>query len=455
MGTKSQRGFGSFFAPIASSVLKIILTLSQSWSLFPPENYFCAKLFSLNFNRLAKSHGFKVQGTAIAHTLGVGKGVFTMKKQSLSILALAIPLMLPPSLSFAQSSVNSAELNQELEKLYKEKQASGTSAPAPQQQIQVQIVEAQKQPVTVIEDSPLSESKADQLRKSRQEAELYTEQTIVEKLEQSRIEDEKRRAEALFGDRLNKKEEAPAQVVAPVALPPVVVPAQPVVVAPAVVEAAPAAEVLTKEDLKSELKMALEEAKAAQPEVIKDKTFVSVMAGTGDYADVANVRSQYAAGFALGREFQNRIQVEGTFGYSKYEVEQIADFFYNPFFPRMTEVSQYNLGVGARYKLLTGMFQPMIGGLMSYTQREYKDTQFTTNRNDYNSTAIDLGLNISTDIMLSEKMSLFLDYKYIKNISSQNRDAYQASFVNVANSNVKPLERLDYTILTLGLKTTF
>lgn len=386
-----------------------------------------------------------------------------MKNQTLSILAFAIPLMLPPSLSFAQGSANSAELNQELERLYREKQSGTAQAPAQNQQalpqqIQVQIVEAQKQPVTVIEDSPLSESKADQLRKSRQEAELYTEQTIVEKLEQSRIEDEKRRAEALFGDRLNKKEEAPAaQVAAPVALPPVVVPTQPVVMAPAVVEATPAPETLTKEELKAELKVAIDELKAtkAEEEKVNDKTFVSVMAGAGDYADVANVRAQYAAGFALGREFQDRVQVEGSFAFSRYEVEQIADFNYNPFFPRMTEVSQYNIGVGARYKLLTGMFQPMVGGLMSYTQREYKDTQFTINRNNYTSNAIDLGLNIAADIMVSQKMSLFIDYKYMKNLSSQNRDAFQASFVNIANSNVRPLEELDYTILTLGLKTTF
>ena len=60
-----------------------------------------------------------------------------------------------------------------------------------------------KQPTTVIEASPLTESKAETIRKARQDAELATEQTIVEKLEMSRMEDEKRRAEVLFGDKFN------------------------------------------------------------------------------------------------------------------------------------------------------------------------------------------------------------------------------------------------------------
>lgn len=60
-----------------------------------------------------------------------------------------------------------------------------------------------KQPTTVVEASPLVESKAEKIRKSRQDAEVATEQGIVEKLEQSRLEDEKRRAEVLFGDKFN------------------------------------------------------------------------------------------------------------------------------------------------------------------------------------------------------------------------------------------------------------
>ena len=60
------------------------------------------------------------------------------------------------------------------------------------------------QPTTYVEASPLVESRAEQMRKQRQQAELNTEQRIVEKLEQSRLEDEKDRAARLFGGKFTK-----------------------------------------------------------------------------------------------------------------------------------------------------------------------------------------------------------------------------------------------------------
>jgi hypothetical protein len=63
--------------------------------------------------------------------------------------------------------------------------------------------QAVQQPTTVVEASPVVESKAEVLRKQRQNAELATEQKIVEKLEDSRLQEEKARADRLFGDRLD------------------------------------------------------------------------------------------------------------------------------------------------------------------------------------------------------------------------------------------------------------
>lgn len=70
------------------------------------------------------------------------------------------------------------------------------------QQSQSTIV--QKQPTTFVEASPLVESKAEQMRKSRVDAEAQTETKIVEKLETSRLEDEKRRADVLFGSKFEQ-----------------------------------------------------------------------------------------------------------------------------------------------------------------------------------------------------------------------------------------------------------
>src|SRR6185312_2601845 len=109
--------------------------------------------------------------------------------------------------------------------------ATATVSAAPAAQAAVSAPSAVVQPTTVIEASPLTESGAEKLRKARQEAELYTEQNIVQKLEQSRLEDEKKRADVLFGDKFNQlnnqqnAQAAPAVVAAPVAVQQVAAPA--------------------------------------------------------------------------------------------------------------------------------------------------------------------------------------------------------------------------------------
>src|SRR5438045_3203689 len=55
---------------------------------------------------------------------------------------------------------------------------------SPQATAQAPVVVSQ--PTTYVEATPLEESRADRLRKARQDTEVQTEQKIVEKLEQSR-----------------------------------------------------------------------------------------------------------------------------------------------------------------------------------------------------------------------------------------------------------------------------
>ncbi|MBV2168346.1 MAG: hypothetical protein KUL82_06530, partial [Bdellovibrio sp.] len=144
-----------------------------------------------------------------------------MKKYFYILAALSIA----PTYSLAQSL--EGDVDAELDQMYSSPQAASVAAPAPAAGIantapvsgqpiyilnqatptstaQLQQSQIQKQPTTVIEASPLSESRAEQIRRARQDAELQTEQRIVEKLEQSRMEDEKKRAGVLFGDKFNQ-----------------------------------------------------------------------------------------------------------------------------------------------------------------------------------------------------------------------------------------------------------
>lgn len=327
-----------------------------------------------------------------------------------------------------------------------------------QNQVQAQ---AQKQPTTVIEASPMAESGAEKLRKNRQDAELNTELTIVEKLEQSRLEDEKRRAEVLFGDKFNSlsnKEQPkaePAKVEAQQAVVPVVVPE---------VVVAPVAPVENKEDtkamIKGEVSAALAEMKKEE-EKPKSSSYFGAMVGAGDYPDAVNVRGQYSLGVAYGKKFDDRLVVEGSFIYSNYQVEQrdggcvIDGYGMQNCYPRITEMNQYSTGGLVKYQLLGGMLRPEIGALLSYTYRTFTDTQFGLSDAAVSSQAFDMGLMTGASLELSEQFSLGLDFRYMWNLTNKVDGGFQKSYVQPYLKSDKPIERLNYYTLSVMGKATF
>ena len=176
----------------------------------------------------------------------------------------------------------------------------------------------QKQPTTFIEASPLSDSKAATIRKNRQNEEMNTETRIVEKLEQSRMEDEKRRAAVLFGDKFdhlqNGQNAAPVQQ-APLAEPvqqaqPVQQP-QPVYIEPK--------ETLTRDAVREEVRAALSDDVTAVSAPTETRYFAGI-AGIGEYPDVKNVKGNYSLGAAFGTRY-DYLLVEGSFLMSNYTVD--------------------------------------------------------------------------------------------------------------------------------------
>ncbi|GIL17764.1 MAG: hypothetical protein BroJett040_15150 [Oligoflexia bacterium] len=396
-------------------------------------------------------------------------------KQLFYIAALA----LIPVAVFAQSSLDE-EVGAELDKLYAQTKATSQKAednknsPAVQVNVQAQPqahatqvtgvetaqvsnpvmsqgqVQVQKQPVTFIEASPLSESRAEKIRKARQESELQTEQKIVEVLEQSRMEDEKKRADVLFGDKFNQMNNNQS---GGVAVGPIVV--QEKVVAPM----APPAEVMDRTAVRQEVTAALAEMQEKTKPVEK-KTYFSALGGMGDYPDVANVRGNYAAGFAIGQKFNDRLMVEGSFLYSNYSVEQ-RDNYYDPmtgwWYPRVTEMQQYNTSLDVKYQLLGGMFRPVIGGIMSYNYRTFADTQFALWNNEAASHALDMGLLAGADFELGESFALGLDFRYMWNLTSRvaNKSGYQRSFSESVYSQGTAIEKLSYMNISVVGRVNF
>jgi hypothetical protein len=337
--------------------------------------------------------------------------------------------------------------------------------------------QAIKQPTTVIEASPLVESKAEKLRKTRQDAELSTEQGIVEKLEQSRLEDEKRRGEVLFGDKFNTlmsqgaaAQAAPAPV-APVATPapapapvvPVVVPEQ-VVAAP--IEPPPVEKELDRDAIRGEVSLALAEMKKTE-EKPKSSTYMSLMLGAGDYPDAQNVKPQYSLGVGIGRELKERMFLEGSFQYSNYQVEQrllngsyysgscVYDYQGNCY-PRITEMNQYSTSGLIKYQILDGMFRPEVGSLVSFTYRTFTDKQFAMSDATVTSQALDFGIMGGFSIVLTDSFSVGLDMRYMWNMTNKvDGTALQKSAIYQGYSQDTPIEQLSYWNSSVVARATF
>jgi len=306
----------------------------------------------------------------------------------------------------------------------------------------------QKQPTTFIEASPLSDSKADMIRKNRQNEEMNTETRIVEKLEQSRMEDEKKRAAVLFGDKFdklnNQQQVEPQQQAAPVQAPPPQ-PVQPVYIEPK--------ETLTRDAVREEVRAALKDDDTAVETPTETKYFAGI-AGIGEYPDVKNVKGNYSLGAAFGTRY-DYLMVEGSFLMSNYSVD-LANYGYGYLGVRTDtyEVNQYQGAITARYQLLGGMVRPVLGGLIAYSYRQFSLTNGYggQTQDTGNSHAIDLGIDAGIDLEFSPKFSLGVDMKYMFNMSSRVNANYQNSSYGYLGT---PIEKLQYYVAALSARVNF
>lgn len=326
---------------------------------------------------------------------------------------------------------------------------SNSGASSDQGQLQAQV---QKQPTTVIVASPLTESRAEQIRRARQDAEVQTEQKIVEKLEVSRMEDEKRRAAILFGDKFSQTQQQQQIQVQQVqqTQQPVVI-AAPVVATPIVVEPQENTRDIVREEIRAAMR--------AEDEIVEaplESRYFGAMVGVGDYPSVRNVRANYSLGAQFGTKYDNFI-VEGTFQYSDYNVD--SPYANNGSgIPQSVEVSQYSGALAAKYEFFGGMIRPIVGGLVQYSYRNFAWADhygfgYTSNSNTATSHAIDVGAVLGTDLVFTPKFTLGMDFRYLWNLASR-----------VNTNNVPwmtgpqygtPIEKLSYYVLSIVGKVNF
>lgn len=425
------------------------------------------------------------------------------------LVVLALLAVIPASNVLAQSSIDD-EINAELDRMYSSKSTRGV--PSVQVNVQTtptqnQVVDqksaqeasntsVQKAPVTVIEAAPLMESRSEKIRRLRQEEELKTEAKLVEKLEMSRMDDERRRVEAIFGngEKVNVNVNSPSQltfqqsaveqnainnkgdvqqtavieqksqetqavvvdspkaVVAQPAVqaetvkaPPVVI-AEPVVTAPAVVVIEDKAHVshVNVVEVKAEEKVS--------------KSYLTGLVGLGQYEDVQNVRGDYAFGLALGKKINDRTMVEGLFQYARYQVEQFdsGPYGFDPIYPRITEMNQYGFGAALKYQIIGGSFRPYVGGMAQYSYRTFTDIQFGFPNNDASSHAVDLGLLLGAEFEVSSEFAVGLDFKYLMNVYNRaSNQGLQTRFSQSVYGSATPIEKLSSMITSISARFSF
>lgn len=298
-------------------------------------------------------------------------------------------------------------------------QSSAQATKQNAEQASVQGARLNQQPVTVVEATPLIESRAEQIRKARQNTEIETEQKIVEKLEVSRMEDEKKRADRLFGNRLDSEP-------------------QPVVVA------APAPVIVKKEET-----VVVEKVKIKEEAPKTSKMSIGAGGGLTTYSGVSNIQSNGSFGLTIGSESSDGMIIEGSFMYSNSYVQE--------YFPLFREMQQYNIGGALKYSFLKeSRIRPFAGVLADYVNRRYhnrvagyyynnfRDNEVTTN-------AVDLGVTGGLDFMVNESLSVGADLRYSMNVWNQTNNNMNLYY----RPGGTPVEQLSYYSMMLNAKMRF
>jgi opacity protein-like surface antigen len=116
-------------------------------------------------------------------------------------------------------------------------------------------------------------------------------------------------------------------------------------------------------------------------------------------------------------------------------------------------MEQYNWTMALRYSfvrdLMKNVIRPVLGGLASYTYRSYS-IPYSPYDQEVKSNALDLGVLVGVDFVLSRQFSVGLDYRWMTNIESRYGDNY------ILNLGGAPrIEDADYDSFGLSLRYEF
>lgn len=331
------------------------------------------------------------------------------------------------------TTVNAADVQKDEAAKPEVKQEVKTEVKQTVAPIPAPVVETSAQPAAPTSSSA-TDAKLDAIKKVRQDVEQKNDSKIIEKLERTRLEDEKNLSEKI--DATNLKDDKKPQV-----------DAQPV--------QQPAVKIEKVEVIQAAPIQPLEEKKEEKAEDKKEDRKWYAGVGAGNVIYNGNVLTKSNFGVMIGTMIDEHIAVEGSLIYTSLSLNNYwnGGGAQNLLFGSM---DQYDVGAALKYYVLENLrFRPYVGASADYIYRQYKDAYYGTYNNyasGQNTNSFNVGVLGGVDVRLTERLSIGGEFKYELPIYSQDNgivtESYWASWA-------KPLEQTSFTSWLINLKFNF
>lgn len=296
------------------------------------------------------------------------------------------------------------------------------------------------QPVVHVEDTSVEESTAEKMRKRREEAEVRTEQKIAESLERARLADEKRRAERLFGNKIQPANSP---------------------IAPNVQQAPKNNSRLNAiENSLSEIKTNLFNQDFNKIQQNSGR-YVGLDLGTGKYimksssGDTVTTKSVFGISTGMRVEDNPFITLEGHFLFSQHlykdnNYNNNEDYYYYP------QVKQYNAGLALKYDIVPFVITPRLGASIDYTFRQYSmESDYENSSQKLDTHSVDVALIAGGYIQVSRYLGIEISYRQMMNVSTSARNNLYNPDSSVGNSSVNLLDKATYSLFIISLQMGF
>lgn len=272
--------------------------------------------------------------------------------------------------------------------------------------------------------------RAGELKKNRQRAEIETEMKASEKIEESRLSDERRRSEALFGDRLRNNETPEPQI------------------APVIVQPAPAPVGIGRDELREDLKTILSEKEAEkqlqEQSQSQSNSYIVGMMGLTEFPKADNIQGSGVFGLGLGVEAKERLLVEGMFQYASYQSNYVW----------LKSIEEYSGSLAVKMQFSKGSIRPLAGAVAIYSYRTYTDTyqQYQLGGGSQQSrvNALDMGVLGGAQFDLTNDFALGTEFRYLWNLTNKSDGYYPTYF-----PNSEPLDNLSHYAFVITGKFRF